>query len=76
MADAPPVPAVTANVGVAGAFVVTASPPVPGTAVRIELRLPPGWHEVGVRLLTGHGDRMAVRVRQPEQRDDQEASTD
>lgn len=47
-----------------------------GDRDRIELRLPPGWHEVGVRLLAGHGDRMVVRVRQPEQRDDQEASTD
>ena len=47
-----------------------------GDRDRIELPLPSGWHEVGVGLVAGHSGRMVARVRQPEQRDDQEASVD
>ncbi|HEU4681831.1 MAG TPA: hypothetical protein VFS51_08800, partial [Gemmatimonadales bacterium] len=47
-----------------------------GDRDRIELTLPSGWHEIGVALAAGHSTRMITRVRQPEQRDDQEPSID
>lgn len=37
-----------------------------GDRDRLEFVLPPGRHQLGVTLLDGHGDRMLVRVRQPE----------
>lgn len=39
-----------------------------GDKDRVKLDLPPGPHELGVRLLDGHGRRLLVRVRQPETR--------
>ena len=41
-----------------------------GDRDRIVVPLPPGEHQIGVALLDGHADRMLVRVRQPEVRDD------
>jgi len=41
-----------------------------GDRDRIELTLPPGRHEVGVSLIAAHADRMFVRVRQPERREE------
>jgi len=41
-----------------------------GDRDRIELTLPPGRHEVAVSLVAGHVDRMFVRVRQPERREE------
>jgi choline kinase len=53
---------------------------LPGTDVgdrdRIELSLNPGLHEVGIALTAGHAGRMLARIRQPEQREDEEPDTD
>lgn len=43
---------------------------VVGDRDRIELSLPPGRHEVAVSLVAGHADRLLVRVRQPEVREE------
>ena len=47
---------------------------VPGAAAadrdRITIPLPPGEHQVGVMLLRGHADRILVRIRQPQVRED------
>lgn len=47
-----------------------------GDRDRIALTLPSGWHEVGVALAAGHSPTMVVRIRQPEQREEEEPSTD
>ncbi len=47
-----------------------------GDRDRIELSLPPGAHQVGVSLAAGHTNRMVVRIRQPEQRDEDEGDGD
>lgn len=41
-----------------------------GDRDRIPLSLPPGPHQVTVTLIAGHGTRMVIRMRQPEERDD------
>ncbi|MGQ0714157.1 MAG: phosphocholine cytidylyltransferase family protein [Gemmatimonadaceae bacterium] len=41
-----------------------------GDRDRIRIALPPGEHELGVALLDGHADRLLVRVRQPEEREE------
>ena len=41
-----------------------------GDRDRIELALAPGRHEVGISLIAGHADRMLVRIRQPERREE------
>ena len=43
---------------------------VVGDRDRIELSLPAGRHQVGVSLVAGHAERMLVRVRQSEERED------
>ena len=54
--DAGPFAAFTSNIGVGGAFVVTATPPEPGTRVHMTLTLPPTGHalqlEADVRWAT------------------------
>ncbi len=47
-----------------------------GDRDRIELSLPHGLHEVGIGLTAGHATRMLARIRQPEQRDDEERDAD
>lgn len=41
-----------------------------GKRERTRLDLSPGVHEIGVRLLDGHGDRILMRVRQREESDE------
>lgn len=41
-----------------------------GDRDKITVPLPPGLHEVGVTLVAGEGNRMMLRVRQAEERDD------
>lgn len=48
----------------------------PGDRDRIELSLPPGAHQVGVSIAAGHTNRMLVRMRQPEQRDEDDGDGD
>jgi choline kinase len=47
-----------------------------GDRDRIEFSLTKGLHEVGVALAAGHAGRMVARIRQPEQREDEEPDTD
>lgn len=47
-----------------------------GDRDRIAVPLPGGWHEIGVALAAGHSARMVARIRQPEQREEQEPSID
>jgi choline kinase len=47
-----------------------------GDRDRIEVSLAEGLHEVGVTLAAGHAGRMVARIRQAEQREDEEADTD
>ncbi|MEO7137741.1 MAG: phosphocholine cytidylyltransferase family protein [Gemmatimonadales bacterium] len=47
-----------------------------GDRDRIVLTLPNGLHELGIALLAGHARTMVARIRQPEQREDEESSTD
>jgi hypothetical protein len=43
---------------------------VVGDRDRVELSLPPGRHEVGISLIAGHAERLLVRIRQPEGREE------
>lgn len=41
-----------------------------GDRDRIDIPLTPGFHEIGVSLLAGHGSRILVRIRQSNARED------
>jgi hypothetical protein len=47
-----------------------------GDRDRIELTLPNGLHELEIALTAGHSRKMLARIRQPEQREDEESSID
>jgi choline kinase len=47
-----------------------------GDRDRINLALPHGLHELGIALTAGHSRTMVARVRQPEQREDEEPTSD
>ena len=42
-----------------------------GKRERTKLDLAPGAHEIGVRLLDGHGERILVRLREREELDEE-----
>lgn len=47
-----------------------------GDRDRIELSLAPGVHDLRVALVAGHSGRMLARIRQPEQRDEEDSDND
>jgi uncharacterized protein (TIGR02266 family) len=59
--------AFTRNIGVGGAFIVTESPPPPGTAVALTLLVPHGSGRIGVssevRWVVAEGEQTGMGVR-------------